>query len=330
MSTVSRVINGREDVSDRTRKSVLGAIEELGYAPRETARRLVGRRANTLSLLFPQSHAILSSFGLEFVMGAAQATGERGYSFNLITEEVDERRLLGLYRSGSVDGVLLMQVKLEDWRVELLAREDVPFVMVGRTAQTRGLSYVDFDFEAAIEQTFEHLVSLGHRRIAFIGRPSMQLRAALGAAVRLEKGFERAAERLEIEPIRTNTDLNSVAMSQATQRLLEAHPDLTAIATTTGPATSGVLDALHTRGLSVPDDVSVSALCSEQVARMIYPGLSGATFPSEEIGYQAAGMLIRRLDERRRSVDVLAAEQVVLPASFTSRGSTSPPPRPRH
>lgn len=324
VSTVSRVLNGRSDVSEATRRSVQEAIDRLSFAPRATARRLVSRQSRALSLLFPATYASLSSFDLDFVLGAATATSERDYFFNMVTDALTDTHLLHMYRSGLVDGVILMQILLDDWRVQLLNEQRLPFVAIGRPADTNGLNYIDLDFEGGVTAMVDFLVSLGHRQIAAIGRPHAQVASGLGAAVRAQESFFQAAVRHGIAPIAIATDLNAAAMAQATYHLIDTHPELTAIVTTNGPATVGVLQALRERGRAVPGDISVIAISTDRVAELLTPALTNVRFPSADIGHQAASMLIRRLDERQTGL-AARVEQILISPSITMRDTTAPP-----
>lgn len=323
VSTVSRVLNGRADVSARTRSRVEQAIEELGFAPRLTAQRLAGARGHTVSLLFPASYAQRSNHELEFVLGAAEATAGRDYFFSMTTDPVTPQGLRSMFRSGLVEGVILMQITEHDWRVDLVRELDLPCVLIGRTADTHGVSWVDFDFETAVGGMLEHLVATGHRRIGFVGRPREMLEAGVGAAVRLQRGYDDAVLRLGLEPHLVPSDLDPLAAGQAALHLVDTVPGLTAIVATHGPAAAGVLHALIGRGLAVPHDVSLLTIATERIAALTVPGLSGVVFPSARLGFEAASVLARQLDDRATGV-APRVEQILLPAHVTLRGSAAP------
>jgi len=323
VSTVSRVLNDRADVAEATRRRVHGAIAQLGFAPRLNARRLVQRQSFTISLLFPADLAGPSGYELDFVVGAARATEERDYFFKLVTSPLTGEGLLGMFRGGVVDGVILMQIREQDERVELLAERDLPFVMIGRPADPGGHAYVDFDFEAAARSAVDLLAMLGHRRVAFLGRPQAQLAARLGAAVRLQRGFDAGAAAHGLQPVVQGAELDAGAVRAAVHRVLDADPAVTAFVLTHGPSTIGAYRALADRGLRVPEDVSVVGVATASVADLLTPPLTCAVFPSAELGRRAAEMLTRLL-EGRGGQGLGQPEQVVLPASITLRGSTGP------
>ncbi len=323
ISTVSRAINDRSGISAATRARVQAAVEELGFTPRTSARRLVTRRSRTLSLLFPATSAHLDGHDLAFVLGAATATAERDYFLNLHTEEVTEDELADFFRAGTVDGLVVMQVLLRDPRVTLLVDRELPFVAIGRPERTDDLWFVDFDFEQSMELALGHLAELGHRTIGALGRPSGRDTEAVGSSARLATGVRRFAERLDLEVRLHDVELDAAAAEAACHSQLDEHPTTTAfVATSTSAATGALRAALH-RGLTVPEDLSVVALSTDTAAERFVPSLTAVTFPSRELGHRATTMLIDRLEGAE--VD---DHQLLLPARLTTRASTAPLVRP--
>ncbi|MBK8021797.1 MAG: LacI family DNA-binding transcriptional regulator [Chloroflexi bacterium] len=193
ISTVSRILNGKQDVAAATRERVKQVIDELGYTPHAQARSLRAGKTHSIAMVFPQKNPATTPFNpldLEFMVGSATAAGERSFFFNLVTAHLNKRALLEMVRSAQVDGAILMQIHVQDWRVELLREKGFPFVMIGHAAENTGISFVDLDFEMAAQVAFEHLIGLGHRQIAFWGtlanstKPAMARRCAPGRAAK--------------------------------------------------------------------------------------------------------------------------------------------------
>ena len=120
VSTVSRILNDKPDVSEATRKRVKQVIEELEFRPHSQAQRLAAGKTRTIALLNPLDYMFFSQLEMAFFAGASNAAGEEKYFFNLITTPIEEMDLLGLYRSSQVDGVILMEIMMEDRRVNSL------------------------------------------------------------------------------------------------------------------------------------------------------------------------------------------------------------------
>jgi DNA-binding LacI/PurR family transcriptional regulator len=290
--TVSRILNDRPDVSTATRERVQKVIQELGYVPRAQAQSLAVGKSSTIALLFPLEHAQATQLELSFVLGAARASEDEGFYFNLLTTPMSDLSLERLYRSARVDGAIIMQVSMDDPRVDYLLRQELDFVMIGRTRDVSGLSYVDFDFENAVVRMFTYLYRLGHRRIGFITRPEHTRREGVGSSVRLYNGFHRITEELGIRKLIRETERTTAATGRAFNELLQQDPKMTALVTTHGTSTVGVVRAAAAAGMSIPKDLSVVSIATPKTAETITPPLTTVDFPSYEMGYEAARILV--------------------------------------
>jgi DNA-binding LacI/PurR family transcriptional regulator len=323
VSTVSRILNGKPDVAQETRDHVLGVIKELGWVPHSQAKRLKEGGSQTVALLDPvnlSGDQPINQVHLDFMIGAANAAGQENYFFNVLTAPITEETLVDLYRAVQVDGVILMEVYLEDWRVELAHRIGFPFVMIGRQTENEGVSFVDLDIDAATQTAFDHLADLGHRHVAFMGFPESLRLQGHGPAVRGWAGYQAAVARVGIEPVDCQCGYTLAEMESATHRLLDDHPEITAIVALTDAPLAGVFSALRQRGRKIPDDVSVVGMAVDRIAELLSPRLTAVRFPSYDIGFQATSMLIRQL---RSGPDEV--EQVVLAPELIVRDSSGPP-----
>ena len=294
-TTVSRIINDRADVSIETRAHVKRVMEELGYVPRVQAQSLASGRSKTVALLFPLEDAQASQLELSFVLGAARAAEDVGFYFNLLTNPTTESSLEQLIRSAQFDGALIMNVTMDDWRIRRLADAEFDFVMIGRTREPKELSYVDFDFEEAAVRMLHYLHGLGHREIGFITRPQGTRLEGLGPNVRLYNGFLRVTEELGLQRHVRETNRTPDDASAAFASLLTEAPKVTAIVTTHGYSTVGVLREATARDLSIPQDLSVLTIATPKIARTLSPALTAVDFPSYDMGYEAARILVERI-----------------------------------
>lgn len=321
VSTVSRILNNKPDVAEATRQRVLRLIDELGYEPHAQARSLAAGKGRMIAILFPPDDGEVSQPELGFFTSAARAARKVGFHINLITDLFTENGLLNVYRTGQMDGIILTQIHMHDWRVEVLRENNYPFVMIGRCADSEGLSFVDIDSEAAILAAYEHLVELGHRKIGFINyRNVAPLNGAedYGPTVRSLQGFQRACLEYELEPHYRDSDPSIADLHRATMELLDDLPELTAVVSRHGPATVGTIRALHARGRHVPDDCSVVGVIIDSLAEVITPPLTAVSFPAEEMGYEAARILIERLTGQS-----LHPEQILIKPHIVARESAS-------
>lgn len=318
ITTVSRILNNKPDVAESTRQRVQKVIDELGFIPHAQAQRLASRKSRTIALLFPLERAV-SPLEQDFIVGGAAAAGEENFFFNFITAPITESSLLNLYRSAQVDGIILMEIHLDDWRVKLLRDNDFPFVMIGRCADNEGLNFVDLDFDAAIVTAFDHLVELGHRQIGFLALPAHMREQQYGPAVRSLTGYERARQKHGLDVRMWEVNIAVEDMFEATLDILDEQPDLTALVAMQGSPTVGVIRALRQAGRTVPDDFSVVGFATANVAELITPPLTVIDFPAFTMGYQAAKMLIDQIG--KKSVE---NGQILLPSELIVRKSTKP------
>ncbi|NQU76079.1 MAG: LacI family DNA-binding transcriptional regulator, partial [Planctomycetes bacterium] len=148
ISTVSYAINGTRPISEETRQRIFAVMEELGYRPHALARGLASKRSRIIALLFPTPERGLGITELEFVTSGADVARETGYHLVLWSSEMhDLSELQQLTQQGLADGVVVMEVHLNDERINLLRKIGFHFSMIGRCADTNGIGYVDIDFE---------------------------------------------------------------------------------------------------------------------------------------------------------------------------------------
>jgi DNA-binding LacI/PurR family transcriptional regulator len=318
VSTVSRILNDKPDVAVATRTRVLRIIDELGYRPHLQAQSLAAGKNRTIALLFPSSHTGFTQLELDFFIGAAEAAAERGYFFNLMTE-VAQSDLLNLYRSANFEGTILMQICLHDERVELLRSHGYPFVMIGRCADNTGLSYIDLDFETGIQMAFDHLIRLGHQRIGFVASQKALREQGYGPAVRSMWGYERVLAAQGWSPLVREVERGLDDMYAATIDLLDAQPDLTAVVTMYGGSVSGIIRAVQDSGRGVPDDFSVVGIASTRLSQLMMPQLTAIDFPTGDVGYRAAQLLLNKLQG-----ESMASDQILLAPQLVVRESSGP------
>lgn len=324
VSTVSRILNNKPDVSEKTRQQVLQIIEELNYTPHVQARRLVSGESQTIALLDPvnlKGERVIDQLHLDFMIGGADAAGARNYLFNVQTTNVNRRTLLDLYRQVQVDGVILMEIFQQDWRVDLLREHGLPFLMIGRCEGCDGLSYVELDIEAAARTAMRHLVDLGHRKIGMITFPRHMRAEGYGPAVYGWRGYQAVLEEFGLEPHLREISFSAVEIAAATRSLLDETPELTGLVALTDASLPGALSVIKNSGRRVPEDFSVIGLAIDRIAELMNPKLTAVRFPSYEMGFKAVTMLIDQLRDPDSPV-----EQHLLPPELVVRETTAPPP----
>ncbi|MEU1812530.1 LacI family DNA-binding transcriptional regulator [Micromonospora aurantiaca (nom. illeg.)] len=292
-STVSYVLSGKRTISATTRGRVLASVRALGYHPHAGARALASRKANVIALVLPLRTGMQVPVVMRFA--TAVVTTARRYDHDVLLVTADEGPA-GLHRiagSALVDGVLLMDVELEDSRVPLLRELALPGVLIGHPADSTGLACVDLDFRRAGELCVAHLAAAGHRRIALLGAPAAVYDRGTGFAHRTRAGVRAAAERLGVDTVTRPCEEGSAAVRRDLEALLADHPDVTGLVVQNESAVGPVLATLPLLGRRVPRDVSVVAICPDELAEQ--SGLTCVPVPAEEVGRQAVALLMRRL-----------------------------------
>ena len=319
--TVSRILNDKEYVAEETRQRVHEAIRALGYAPHTQARRLRGGASMTLALHHPveSPHELSSVIETPYITGAAEAASEKEYFLNFLISRLTPASLLNMYRSNQIDGIILLQVCLNDWRVNLLRENNYPFVMIGRCADLDGLSFIDLDFEDAMLRAFDYLVELGHRNIGFLTYPESWRKTGIGPAVRSLDGYEQALNTHSLRSCYREIGLKSVEEGfEATNDLLQENPELTAIITVSHLTAAGSIKALALSGRSVPQDCSVMTVgFGGNFANVVTPSLTTLEWSPYEISYRATVLMTDQLTDRQ-----LPAQHLLVAPELIVREST--------
>ena len=322
VSTVSRILNNKPDVSTDTRQRVLAVIQRMGYFPHPHARRLASGTSDAIALVYPM-RGPADYILLDFILAASAVAEEQRFFFNLVTRSLTKEDLKSIYKSRHADGVILMEVCLRDWRVDFLGREGLPFVMIGRTTECDRLSFVDPDFHAAVTTVMDHLTGLGHRTIGYLQHPQARMEEGYGPAVRQAESYSRYVGDRGLPRLIRETDFSHTESYRATRELLEANPEMTAVLSPSGDGVSGIIEAARHAQRRVPEDLSiVSSSCAERVALSVLPALSCVHMESTTLGSISAQMLIRMLKDRS-----YRPEQVLLPPVFVARSTTARAPQ---
>lgn len=291
-ATVSRILNGTATVSDDKRAAVDSAIARLGFVPNPVARGLAGGRTLSVGVI---TQAIDSPFYGAALRGIEDTLTHAGYSPLFVSGQwsaAHEARCIEALRSRRVDGIILLTGRLSDAALAACARE-LPVVVTGRTAKAPNLYALDFDnFEGARLAT-HHLLSLGHRRIAFIAG---DLRHPDGKErLRGYRSALEAAGLAYVPELMIPGDFTEASGLMAVERLIDSGEPYTAIFASNDQMALGAGLALHRRRLRVPQDVSLVGF--DDLASSVYaiPPLTTVHNPVMELGQLAAQAMLQML-----------------------------------
>lgn len=321
-STVSYALTGVRPIGEQTRERIFAAMEELGYVPNAMAQALAGKKSGILALLFPVGERGFNETDFEYVQAANEAVSEEGYQLLLwpnAVEDIDS--LTKIVNQGLVEGVLLMEVRADDPRVDVLEQAGIPFCLIGRTDYSDNLTYVDADFSQWGPMAIRHLVDLGHKHVGFIGIGDELVAAGYGPAVRTESGMKEEARRAGVSLYMKHMTATIRAGRAAMTELLEEHPEVTAVIGFNEPAMIGALEVIATYGLEIPRDISIMSLgLSEIAANLTVPAQSTIGVEGKDLGRMAGQYLVARLNGDTKSV----LQHLSAPL-FVDRGSTASP-----
>lgn len=320
ISTVSRALRPetRRRVKPETAARVLATADALGYRANPFARGLKDQRSMTIGMLVPDLGNPLFP---PIARGIEDGLRESGYAMILASTDQDvgrEATMLEVFRQRRVDGLVLATALRAYPLVDTLLESEVPVVLVNRTVDEGRLSMVSGDDHHGVGLAVQHLLELGHRRIAFVG-------AALSASTGFNRyqyflawmqslGIEVDRDLIVFAPWFTKDD-----GAAATEELLGRGADFTAIVAASDMIALGCYRALRAQGLAVPDDVSVIGYNGSRWCDEFNPPLTSIHVPKYDIGRQTARLLLTMLND-----PAATPANVLLPTTLQVRESTAP------
>ncbi|WP_343242026.1 LacI family DNA-binding transcriptional regulator [Streptomyces sp. SID9727] len=319
-STVSYVLSGKRSISVATRERVERSIQQLGYHPNAGARALASSRSNIIALMVPLRTDMYVPVMMEIAIAVATTARTHGYDVLLLTGEEGPAAVRRIAGSSLADAMILMDVELHDERLPLLRETDRAAVLIGLPADTAGLTCVDLDFEATGALCVEHLAGLGHREIAVIGEAAAVYERHTGFAERTVDGIRAKAQETGVRILHRPCEGGYAAMAQTLSRIFDERPGTTGFIVQNEAAVEPLLNLLRQQGRAVPEDVSVVAICPEQVATQASVRLTSVAIPAQEMGRRSVEHVVAKLTGRGTDeVELLAPE-------LTLRESTGPAP----
>jgi LacI family transcriptional regulator len=330
-ATVSRALNGSARVSDEARERVHAAIATLGYEPDVVAQSLVRQRSRVIAVsLFPEDNELpFSHLGrtsqyfylgvLENIEREAVSSGydlllpsrPRGKSAENYIRSLQTRRIAGCIMFHATDS-----------RIQALLHSSIPTVFIDRMAQGSHASYVKSDNIDGARQSTEHLLALGHRRIAFLIGQTIDL-----AGLERLLGCQQALAHAGITPdpgLVRQSGWNIDEAYEAARILLAERRNFTAIVAGSDFMAIGILRALLEEGLRVPDDVSLVGFDDADLSQYTVPPLTTVRQDRVAMGRGAVQQLVAMIEGTGE------ASPLILPTQLIVRKSTGPVPKELH
>ncbi len=318
---VSYALNGRPGVSDDTRGRILSIADELGWYPNRAARALSASRADACGLVLarPARSLALEPFFMEFIAGVEVELSSRSVALTLQLVD-DPRQEIQVYRrwwgEHRVDGVLLLDLRVDDPRVDELVRLGLPAVIVGGPLANRALPAVFHDEATVVVDAVQYLAALGHTRIAHVTGVSDFVHTR-----QRSEAFKRVTTDLGLVADTIETDYSAEQGTRATRKLLSLPDPPTAIVFDSDLLAVTGLGVAQGMGFSVPDDLSIVGWDDSLISQVVHPPLTAITRDITGFGVEAARHLLAAIEgEATGDVETAVGE-------LTTRGSTGRPRR---
>lgn len=297
-ATISRVLNDKEDVNPATRRKIQEIIDKHNYKPSPLARGLNKRGTQNLGLAIPHTAEYLFSFPYfsELIRGISHFASEEGFRLILETtraETEEENAYKDIVRSGVIDGLILLEVRKQDKRIEFLKKYDFPFIAVGRSLEYPDIDYVDSNNVTGARDATEYLIDLGYRRIIFLNGPRDH-----SVSFYREKGYREALNRngLDVrEDDIVNCQFTIDSGYQAARSLLQEERDIKAIFAASDLSAIGAAKALKEEDIVPGEDMSIIGFDNIPFSKVSEPPLTTVKQPIHKIGQEVAETLIAKL-----------------------------------
>lgn len=325
--TVSRALDGYDDVADRTRHLVIETARDMGYAPNRAARQLRRQKTETTGFIIPSIAKKFSEpFFTEFISGLGEELSARNFDLLVSNATTDdgERRLYDRWANGhKVDGFILNRIRRHDWRVTYLKEHGIPFVALGKSQDGIDYPHVRIDAASQYLNLIQHIQNNGFSCFAFIGGP-----VDLINHIERLKWFKSALKKCGLEfdaDLVVSTDMTSTGGYDAARKLLSGPTPPDALLCVNDQTAYGVLHAAHEQGFDIGANIAISGFDGLRDSDHTEPALTTLAIPVAEIAQQLVQMLLKLTTN-----ETLAQQEIVIKPELRIRASTGGAEERRH
>lgn len=314
VTTVSRVLNDKPDVSPNTRENVLEKINELGYKPNSIARGLALQKTNTLGLIIPD---ISNPFFPDIARGVEDMANQKGYSVifcNTDNEQKKEKEAIELMKEKQVDGILLSLSTTNEKELKNLRQVEYPIVQIDRKIPNINYPSITIDNVKSAYTATKFLIENGHKKIAHI---TGDLETITGYQ-RL-KGFKKAISEKNIKLNNSyikNGDYSKRSGYNNMLALLKSNNPPSAVFIANDLMAVGAYQAVFEMNLSIPEDISIIGHDNIDVTKLVNPTLTTMAQPKYKLGKKAVQLLIAEIESNE-----LSNEEIILNTNLINRNS---------
>lgn len=296
-TTVSFVLNDVPGmrISEETRQRVLQAARELNYYPDATARRMVAGRTKIIGFVLRQhpEQAFADMFLPQVLSGLSRVANAEGYHvlFEPIAPDHQAHPYLRLIRERHVDGIILSGPRFDDQELLQTETQGIPIVLMGQLPGAK-LPFIDIDNKGGARRATEHLIELGHRRIAMITNAEVVYTASASRLAGYQAALEAAGIAYAPALVRYG-NFTPHSGQTAMAELIAQTPQPTAVFVASDTVALGVAQAIRQAGLGIPDDIALIGFDDIPLAEFVDPPLTTVRLPATGLGWGAAELLIR-------------------------------------
>lgn len=319
-STVSRTCKDNPSISEETKERVRRAMIELGYEPNFQASNLASQNSRAIGIILPpsQKETFENAFFLEAIRGISSFCNEKQYINTVITGNTEEELLSvikSMTRSGQVDGFIVLYSKADDPVINFLYNEGFLYVLIGKANQnTNQTIYIDNDNLLAGRDATEHLIQLGHKKIAYLGGDNSTIFSADRRA-----GYQLALTQHQIPIVPEyciELPFKAKEQIEVMTNLLKLKDKPTAVVVCDDILALTLENICRELELSLPEDLSIVSFNNSLVARLTTPKLSSVDINSFQLGIEAASQMINHIENPN-----LVATKIIVPHYLVERES---------
>lgn len=317
IATVSKALNNYSDISEKARTKILSVCKEIGYMPNSSARTLPTKKSWTIGVVFSEELGvgITHPFFSHVIESFKQSIEANGYDLLFISRELGHSiySYLEHCRYRNVDGVIVVHTDFSEPEVREILDSDLPSVVIDNV-QTRSIN-VSSDNYTGARMAMDHLIGLGHRKIAHISGNKESYASQVRSKAYLDS-MESLSEDMREGYLQSGGFFSLEGGYEAMKRLLDLEDRPTAVFVSGDYMAIGAMRAIQEAGLKIPDDISIVGFDDVEAAKLVCPGLTTVRQDTIRIGQAAAERLIERINGKSDEVNES------IPVVFMERSST--------
>ena len=316
MATVSRVVNGNQNVKPATRKKVLEVIERLEYRPNAVARGLASKKTTSVGVIIPD---ISNNLNAELARGIEDIATMYRYNIILANSDQNEEKeltLLDTMLGKQVDGIVMMSEEVTEDIQRAVESCPVPIVLAGSMSKTKKVASVNIDYYHAALEAVQKFINNGHKRIAFVSGPLQYTVNGQHKLTAYKNALQQAGIEID-EALIVAGDGSYDDGLESWETLSKLAEPPTAIFVGNDELAIGVVHGIQDSGKKVPEDVELISFENSKLARMVRPQLTSVVLPLYDIGAVAMRLLTKYMN--KEEVD---HQTVILPHRIEYRNSS--------